>query len=90
MGRSKAESAILQSFGANVRRLRVQVGLTQARLAELADVELRTEQKWESGEINPPLTTLTRIQAVFGCKWDALMGPSKEARVVAHSARAGC
>jgi transcriptional regulator with XRE-family HTH domain len=88
MGRSKAESAVLKSFGANVRRLRVQAGLTQAKLAELVDVELRTEQKWESGEINPPLTTLVRIQAVFACKWDLLLGQSKEARVVAHSARA--
>jgi len=64
----------LRSFGANVRRLRVQAGLTQAKLAEFAGLELRTEQKWESGEINPPLTTLIRIQAVFGCKWEVLLG----------------
>jgi len=77
MGRSKAESAVLTAFGGNVRRLRVQVGLTQAKLAEFTGVELRTEQKWESGEINPPLTTLVRIQEVFGCKWDELMGRPK-------------
>ncbi len=74
MARSKAESAVLKSFGANVRRLRVQAGFTQAKLAELVDVELRTEQKWESGEINPPFTTLVRVQGVFGCKWDELIG----------------
>lgn len=68
MGRSKAESAILQSFGANVRRLRVQAGWTQAKLAEIVEVELQTEQKWEAGEINVPLATLARILEVFGCK----------------------
>jgi len=50
-------------------------------MAELASVELRTEQKWERGEINPPLTTLARIQEVFGCKWEVLLGQPKGKRV---------
>jgi transcriptional regulator with XRE-family HTH domain len=79
MAQSTDRSNVLKSFGANLRRLRVQAGLTQARLAELADVELRTEQKWERGEINPPLTTLARIQAVLGCKWEVLLGQPKRA-----------
>jgi transcriptional regulator with XRE-family HTH domain len=74
MARSKEQSIILEAFGANVRRLRVQAGLTQAKLAELADVELRTEQKWESGEINPPLTTVARLQRVFDTSWESLLG----------------
>ncbi len=73
---SKEESAILKSFGANVRRLRFQAGLTQARLAELTEVELRTEQKWESGAINPPLITLGRIRRALKCSWDVLLGSS--------------
>jgi transcriptional regulator with XRE-family HTH domain len=81
MAQSKEQVNILNSFGANLRRLRVQAGLTQARLAELADVELRTEQKWERGKINPPLTTLARIQEVFGCKWEVLLGQAKPKRV---------
>lgn len=74
MAQSKEQSNVLQSFGANIRRLRVQAGLTQARLAELADVELRTEQKWERGEINPPLTTVARLQGVLGCSWESMLG----------------
>jgi len=50
-------------------------------MAELASVELRTEQKWERGEINPPLTTVVRIQEVFGCKWEALLGQPKPKRI---------
>jgi transcriptional regulator with XRE-family HTH domain len=76
MAQSKEQADILKSFGANLRRLRVQAELTQARLAELADVELRTEQKWERGEINVPLKTLVRIQGVFGCTWESLLGKS--------------
>jgi len=81
MARSTDRSDILKSFGANLRRLRVQAGLTQAKMAELASVELRTEQKWERGEINPPLTTVVRIQEVFGCKWEALLGQPKPKRI---------
>ena len=74
MALSREQLAVLKAFGANVRRLRVQAGLTQSKLAELTEVELRTEQKWERGEINPPLTTLSRIQAVLGCTWEGLLG----------------
>jgi DNA-binding XRE family transcriptional regulator len=74
MAQSKQQSSLLKSFGANLRRLRFQAGLTQAKLAELADVELRTEQKWESGAINPPLTTIARLQTVLGCRWEDLIG----------------
>jgi transcriptional regulator with XRE-family HTH domain len=81
MAQSTDRSNILKSFGANLRRLRAQAGLTQAKMAELASVELRTEQKWERGEINPPLTTLARIQEVFGCRWEVLVGPPKPKRV---------
>ena len=81
MARPTDRSDTLTSFGANLRRLRVQAGLTQAKLAELANVELRTEQKWERGEINPPLTTVVRIQGMFGCKWEVLLGQPKTKRV---------
>ena len=77
MSLSKQQSALLKAFGANVRRLRFQGGLTQAKLAERVDVELRTVQKFESGEINPPLTTLVRIQAALGCVWEDLLGKPK-------------
>jgi transcriptional regulator with XRE-family HTH domain len=81
MSRSKTDSAIIESFGANVRRLRVQAGWTQAKLAEIIEVELRTEQKWEAGEINVPLATLARIQEVFGCRREGLLAQLKPKRI---------
>lgn len=77
MALNKEQAAVLKAFGANVRRLRFQAGLTQAKLAEWVDLELRTVQKFEAGEINPPLTTLVRIQAALRCVWEDLLGSPK-------------
>ena len=41
------------SFAEALRRLREQVGMTQARLAEKAGVRLRTVQGWEQGYRRP-------------------------------------
>jgi transcriptional regulator with XRE-family HTH domain len=73
---SRQQRLLQKAFGANVQRLRSQAGLTQSKLAEKVDVELRTEQKWEAGDINPPLTTLVRIKKVLKCSWDALLSSS--------------
>jgi transcriptional regulator with XRE-family HTH domain len=48
--------------------------LTQAKLAELVDLELRTVQKFEAGQINVPMTTLYRIRRALACSWEALLG----------------
>jgi transcriptional regulator with XRE-family HTH domain len=47
--------------------------MTQERLAELADLNLRTVQKIEAGQLNILLTTLIRIQRGLGCPWDKLL-----------------
>jgi DNA-binding XRE family transcriptional regulator len=46
---------------------------TQERLAELVDLNIRTVQKIEGGEINILLTTALRFQRVLKCPWDQLM-----------------
>ena len=43
-------AAELQRFGANIRRERNARNLTQEKLAELADLNIRTVQKNEAGE----------------------------------------
>jgi len=43
-------------FGVNLRRERIANGLTQERLAELADLNPRTVQKIEAGGLNILLT----------------------------------
>ena len=74
---SRDQAALLKRFGANVRRERVRRKLTQEQLAEQVGFYPRSVQKIEAGEINVPLTTLARVQAALGCRWDDLIGVSK-------------
>jgi transcriptional regulator with XRE-family HTH domain len=63
----------LKKIGANIRRERVEVGLTQERLAERADLNIRTLQKIEAGELNILITTVIRIQRALRCPWERLL-----------------
>jgi transcriptional regulator with XRE-family HTH domain len=64
----------IKKFGANVRRERTARGLTQEKLAELADLHLRSLQKIEAGEINLLVTTVLRIKRALKCSWEKLFG----------------
>lgn len=66
----------LVAFGANVRRERSERSITQEELAELVDLNIRTVQKIEAGQINILITTAMRLQRALGCKWEKLMPPS--------------
>ncbi len=52
----------LKQIGANIRRQRTENGTTQERLAELVDLNIRTVQKIEAGDINMLVTTALRMQ----------------------------
>ena len=70
------QAAQLKRFGANVRRKRMHIGLTQEELAEEVDLNPRTVQKIEAGDVNILLTTVLRIQKALKCSWDDLLGKS--------------
>jgi len=63
----------LERFGANVRRERTSRSITQERLAELCDLNIRTVQKVEAGKLNILLTTLLRIRGALKCPWGRLL-----------------
>ena len=65
--------AQLKKFGASVRRERISRGITQEKLAELVDLNIRTIQKIEAGKINVLVTTAMRIQKALDCAWARLM-----------------
>jgi DNA-binding XRE family transcriptional regulator len=67
-------AAQLKAFGANVRRERVAAALTQERLAEKADLNIRTLQSVEAGQLNVLVTTAMRLQRAMDCDWRDLMG----------------
>lgn len=70
---NKAIEKQLKTFGGNIRRLRCEAGITQEKLAEMADLNIRTVQKIEAGQTNILITTTKRIQKALGCDWDKLM-----------------
>ena len=71
---SKKDWVDIKALGANVRRERIKRNLTQEKLAELADLHLRSLQKIEAGEINLLITTVLRIKRGLKCSWEALLG----------------
>jgi len=59
----------------NLKKLREKKGLSQDRLAKLADVANNTIIKIEQGEnINPTLATLKKIAKALGVSLDDLTG----------------
>ena len=64
----------LKHFGNNLRRERTMRKITQEKLAELADLNVRTVQKIEAGQTNILITTAKRIQKALACPWQELMG----------------
>jgi transcriptional regulator with XRE-family HTH domain len=47
--------------------------MTQERLAELVDINIRNVRRIEAGEINLLVTTVARIRRALGCSWEDLM-----------------
>ena len=48
-------------------------GLTQEKLAELVDLNIRTVQKIEAGSVNILLTTVLRFRKALNCEWESLL-----------------
>jgi transcriptional regulator with XRE-family HTH domain len=52
---------VLKALGANIRRYRKERGLTQERLAELAEIDPKYCGQLERGEVNVSVLTLQRV-----------------------------
>ena len=76
MGRMPLDSkqaAQIKAFGANLRRERTRKKITQEKLAEQVDLNIRTIQKVEAGHVNILLTTVLRLRKALSCSWGELM-----------------
>ena len=60
--------------GDNIARIRVQQGLSQDELAELAGIHRVTLARYESGRVDPGAQHLGRIAEALGVTTDTLMG----------------
>lgn len=63
-------------IGANVRRLRRRLGLTQAALAEAAEIDGRHLQRIERGKVDLHVSHLERLAAVLHVSPAALLAPA--------------
>lgn len=58
----------------NIRRIRLEKGLSQEKLARLADIALNTLTKIESGlSKEPTITTVAKIAGALGVSLDELV-----------------
>lgn len=74
MSLNSKQAAQIKSFGVNLRRERMCRKITQEKLAELVDLNIRTVQKIEAGDVNILLTTVLRLRKALGCEWNTLLG----------------
>ena len=61
-----------EHFSRNLRRLRLQKGLTQERLAELLGVSVQSVSRWECGNTLPDVLMLPELARLYGVTIDDL------------------
>lgn len=62
-----------KKLGDNIRRVRAARGMTQQRLAEGADLNIRNVQRIEAGEFDVSLRTAVRLRKALDCSWEDLL-----------------
>ena len=62
------------SIGENIKRLRLEKGITQEQLAEILNVSNAAVSKWERGGSFPDITLLFPLADYFEISVDELMG----------------
>ena len=60
----------------NIKALRMQKGLTQKELADLLHVTSQAVSRWELGDVEPSIDTLSSMAKIFGVTTDEIIGGS--------------
>ena len=61
-------------IGNNIKKLRVQQGLTQKNLADKLFVSAQAVSRWENNEVEPSVSTIIEMAKIFGVTTDEIMG----------------
>lgn len=64
----------MPSFGKQIRRARMDAGLTQQKAADAVGVTLRVYQSYEQGKHSPSLESLVILADLFDVTTDQLLG----------------
>ena len=73
MTNEKQNSLSEKNFGRNLRRVRLEGGLTYEQLAEIADVSTRLVYDYEDGFKTPRLKTICIIAMALDVSLDSLL-----------------
>ncbi len=68
---------VLESIAANVRRLRTRRGLTQEKLAEVSDLDLRLVQRVERARTNMKIAALVALARALGVRPAEFLRPGR-------------
>jgi transcriptional regulator with XRE-family HTH domain len=60
----------------NIKKYRLLKKITQKRMSEILNINIRTYQKYESGDINPNMNTLNKIAAALDVEITDLLAES--------------
>ena len=63
----------LKQLGGNIRRERTAKGVSQQLLAERADLDIRTVQRIEAGELNALIITIMCIRKALECPLERIV-----------------
>lgn len=61
-------NAVLKGFGLNVRRIRLKLGLTQEKLAEISGLHTNYIGGIERGERNVSIVNIVRLAQALQCR----------------------
>ncbi|MGD9605719.1 MAG: helix-turn-helix domain-containing protein [Bacilli bacterium] len=61
-------------IGENIKRFRLEKGLTQKELAEKLFVTAQAVSRWENGEVEPSVSTIAEMAKIFNVSSDEILG----------------
>ena len=64
----------MRCLGERLLKWRLKNGYTQQKMADRLSVHRTSYTKYETGVIDPPLSTLCRMADIMGCTTDFLLG----------------
>ena len=71
---SITEVFMVHNLGKNIRRLRIERGITQEELADYIGVSYQAVSKWETDTTTPDISLLPRLAVFFGVRIDDILG----------------
>tara|TARA_Y100000114_G_C11694682_1_gene295384 strand:- start:46 stop:393 length:348 start_codon:yes stop_codon:yes gene_type:complete len=68
-------------IGSRIKKLRLELNLTQEELAERVGIDKRNISRYEGGHVDPRKSTLRKMAEVFGITYEEMTGPVE---IVSH------